>query len=115
MRYAQRPLSFSVTKLAVAPLAAAALGGLGPFAPRAAADAPAGPVTGPAEVSARDTAPREAAPRELDAKVLVLPFQPVDAGSGAGWVGRSIQQSLVTDLTTSGPLPVASSGAAPAD
>jgi TolB-like protein len=42
-------------------------------------------------------------------KVLLLPFQAVGGRPSDSWIGRSIQQSLLTDLVMGGPIRVSSS------
>jgi TolB-like protein len=46
---------------------------------------------------------------------LVLPFQTVDGRLGDQWIARSIQQSILSDLMTSGPMPVSTAPSPAAD
>lgn len=41
--------------------------------------------------------------RPTDARILVLPFTALNAGENQAWLGRSIQQSILADLTTAAP------------
>jgi len=47
--------------------------------------------------------------------VLLLPFQAVGGRPNDSWIGRSIQQSLLTDLVMGGPIRVSTSSNAAAD
>src|SRR4051794_4033254 len=68
-------------------------------------DAAASPATQPAD--RRD--------QQGTTKVLLLPFQSVGGRPTDSWIGRSIQQSLLTDLVMGGPIQVSTSSNAAAD
>lgn len=89
---------------------------LQPAAPVPPAPAPS-PAPEPAPSAAAAPAPdtQRAPARALANKVVVLRFQSVDGANADSWIGRSIQQSLVTDLAMSAGVPFGTSDAAPAD
>ena len=60
-----------------------------------------------------DAAPPPAA--EKPSKILVLPFGTVGGRPGDTWLGRSIQQSVLTDLLTSAGPQATSASETPAD
>src|SRR5437588_8965831 len=42
-------------------------------------------------------------PVSTTGKILILPFSPVNPNDARPWIGRSIQDSLIADLTVSAP------------
>jgi TolB-like protein len=92
----------------LAALAAAALPAAC-FAQAQATDLPAGPMRQPALFAA--PGPRVAI-RPAD-KILLLPFEPLNPGDTQAWIGKSVQQSLLSDLLSAAPHRIVS-GDAPA-
>src|SRR4051812_9936631 len=91
-------------RMRVVELAALALVGAAAAAvPAASPAADGGATTRPASATVA------AAPARDEAKILLLPFQLVGGHAGDSWIGRSIQQSLMTDLITNGPVQAATS------
>lgn len=56
------------------------------------------------------TQPVVAAPAQTHGKILVLPFSAVNPDDARPWLGKSIQESLIADLTVSAPSRVLSGG-----
>src|SRR4051812_44548750 len=61
------------------------------------------------------TQPADRHDQQGTTKVLLLPFQAVGGRPNDSWIGRSIQQSLLTDLVMGGPIQVSTSSNAAAD
>jgi TolB-like protein len=77
-----------------------------------AATLPAAPATQPIEPNGRSPV---MAPIELRPRLIVFPFQVIGGRTGDTWLGRSIQQSLLTDAAINAPIPAGSGAGYPAD